>query len=280
MNTIAIDTQTAKPFETYFPAEITEFHTNLNFTNHEEDVFGLVNDLALKCGFDGLIYEYCNNVFAENPDLFMRTNLPSVFLEFEKLMHKRGHVGYGRSHAIRKWTPTVAGSEFSPFYKSYPSQILKFRIANIMTGLKSGFGIPLRSPEKATRAGFAFTSTLKRDEFDKVFKQHAWALHAAAWAAHIRILQHTNENNTNRNLLTGRQRQYLEYLSKGLLDKQIAHEMNISHSAVRKYQYAVAKRLNVKKRNEIINKAIELGILKNPNHLTKCPKHNWDLKIL
>ena len=49
---------------------------------------------------------------------------------------------------------------------------------------------------------------------------------------------------------------YLRYLEKGLLDKQIAHEMGISHSGVRKHQNAVCKKFKVSRRGDIVAEAI------------------------
>lgn len=273
----SVDLENAKPFETVFPEKIVDFHTRLNFTANEEDVFQLMVDLSGQCGFCGVIYEFCPDIFAPQPDHFMRTSLPESFLDLERLASIRTKPGYGRAHCLVKWTPAVSGLEFADYFADYPTQVWKFRLSNMITGLRSGFGIPLRSANSKSRAGFAFASKMRRDEFEVAFRKHGWALHAAAWAAHIRILQHASERNTAPRL-TDRQLTYLHLLAEGLLDKQIAHELNISHSAVRKHQYAVAKRLGVDRRGEIVPTAIRLGLI----HSTTAEKQvdaNWNMKL-
>lgn len=279
MANIKIDIHNAKGFETVFPKALVDFHTAINFTRNEEDVFKLICDLATECGFDSVIYEYCPDIFADDPQIMMRTNLPKPFEALERSSQKNAPKGYGRQHSLEKWTPTVAGISYADYYKDYPTQVWKYRLASIVTGFKSGFGVALRSPDTATRAGMAFASKLDRCDFEKLFYDHGWTLHSSAWAAHIRILQHAAEANSFGRPLTERQMTYLQLLAEGLLDKQIAHKMNISHSAVRKYQYALSARFEVTKRGDIIRRAIELGILKNPLASQNEPNADWDLKI-
>lgn len=279
MNDIKIDIHNTKGFEQVFPEKLTKFHTDINFTKSEEDVFKLISDLSKSCGFDAVVYEYCADIHAENPDLMMRTDLPKAFEALERSAAKQVKKGYSRQHGLEKWTPTVGGLTYAEYYEEYPKQVWKYRLAAIVTGFKSGFGVALRSPDEATRAGIAFASKLDRKEFEILFNKHGWTLHACAWAAHIRILQHAAEAKTVCKPLTSRQKQYLNLLAEGLLDKQIAHQMQISHSAVRKYQYTLCSRFDVTRRADIIQKAIALGILKHPRTYQIKPKAAWDMKI-
>lgn len=204
----------------------------------------------------------------------MRTSLPKSFIALDELAKKKTKPVYGRDLTVLKWTPMIGGSELSEFFSDYPSQVCRFRLSTLMTDLRSGFTIPLRSPNPASRAGFGFLSKMRRGEIELALQEHGWALHSASWAAHIRILQHAVEKKAYRKPLTKRQATYLDLLSQGLLDKQIAHEMGISHSAVRKYQYTLADRLNVSRRVEIIPKAIELGYLKTQS---QKKTHQWQI---
>lgn len=279
MNQITIDLHAPKAFETIFPEELIDFHTQINFTTCEEDVFQLVSALARRCGFDATIYEYCPDIHAAEPDLFMRTDLPRAFEALERSSSRKGHGGYSRMHAREKWTPTVAGHEFADLYSDYPSQVWKYRLAALVSGLRSGFGVALRSSDPASRAGMAFASKLPRAEFESMFREHRLSLYAAAWAGHIRILQHARQAKSPENL-TQRQLHYISLLARGLLDKQIAHEMGISHSAVRKHQYAVTRRLKVERRGEIVPTAIQIGILNDEQKQTDQPSVKWDIKVM
>ena len=276
---LSVDLHHAKGFESVFPEPLIDFHTSLNFTKSEEEVFQLLSALSRQCGFDAIVYEYCPDIHAGKPDLFMRTDLPKAFEALERSAAKQSKLGYSRQHGLAKWTPTVAGYEFADLYSEYPNQVWKYRLAALVSGLRSGFGVPLRSPDPASRAGLGFASKLPRKEFDSLFQAHRFTLYTAAWAGHIRILQHARTR-SNKPSLTGRQLSYLKLLAKGLLDKQIAHALEISHSAVRKHQYAVARRFGVERRNEIVNRAIEYGIIPNPSESENHPSVDWDLRVV
>jgi DNA-binding NarL/FixJ family response regulator len=68
---------------------------------------------------------------------------------------------------------------------------------------------------------------------DKVFKQDA--------------------PNETLNVLSNREKQILDRLSKGLLYKEIAVELFISQETVRKHVYNIYEKLHVKNRAEAIN---------------------------
>lgn len=279
MNEISIDLHNAKGFERVFPNELIDFHTKINFTRTEEEVFELVVQLAEDCGFDAVIYEYCPDIDASEPDILLRTNLPQPFEMLERSAARHAKQGYSRRHALEKWTPTVGGVGYADYFEDYPNQIWKYRLAAALTGFKCGFGISLRSPDASTRAGMAFASRLGREEFEKLFHRHGWTLHSCAWAAHIRILQHAAENISFCKPLTERQLIYLNLLADGLLDKEIAHAMNISHSAVRKYQYALSSRFGVTRRADIIKKGFELGLVKLKQASGAQPNAAWNIRI-
>ncbi|MGB7285648.1 MAG: LuxR C-terminal-related transcriptional regulator [Salaquimonas sp.] len=280
MKHFEIDLHNPKGFETVFPEKLIDFHTKINFTKSEEDVFKLLSDLAKSCGFDAIIYEYCPNIHVKEPDLFMRTDLPKAFEALERSAAKQTKIGYSRLHGRLKWTPTVAGIEYADYYADYSSQVWKYRLAAFLTGFRSGFGVALRSPDPNTRAGIGFVSKLYREDFEKIFNEHLTTLYAAAWAGHIRMLQHAHEEPCKTVKLTERQLTYLQHLATGLLDKQIAHEMGISHSAVRKYQYSLSEKLGVKRRADIITTAINQGLLENPKTSQPEPKARWDMKVV
>ena len=56
------------------------------------------------------------------------------------------------------------------------------------------------------------------------------------------------------NILTKREKEILEMLSKGLVYKEIAHQLNISSETVRKHVYNVYPKLHVSNRVEAVNK--------------------------
>ncbi len=80
-----------------------------------------------------------------------------------------------------------------------------------------------------------------------------------------------SENNTSRNLneheiyispkyLTNRQGEVLEKLYKGLSNKQIAYEMNVTESTVKLHIKSLLRSLNARNRTHAVMNAIRLGI--------------------
>jgi NarL family two-component system response regulator LiaR len=59
--------------------------------------------------------------------------------------------------------------------------------------------------------------------------------------------------------LTQREQQVMKLLARGLLYKEIAQQLEISYSAVHKYQHNIFQKFQVKNRSEAINKWFEIG---------------------
>ena len=155
------------------------------------------------------------------------------------------------------------------------------KLASVTAGLRTGFGVPLRSPNPNSRAGFGFASKMKRAEFVTRLDAYGWSLNVAAWSGHTRILQHQTILERTPVELTERQRIFLQLLVDGLLDKQIAHEMNISHSGVRKYQMVLAKKLGVSSRTQIMSAAMRSGLVDQREISEELrPSGIWDMMVV
>jgi DNA-binding NarL/FixJ family response regulator len=61
-------------------------------------------------------------------------------------------------------------------------------------------------------------------------------------------------DNMNINILSVREKEILELLSKGMMYKEIAQQLNISQETIRKHAYHVYEKLHVSNRVEAINK--------------------------
>ncbi len=62
------------------------------------------------------------------------------------------------------------------------------------------------------------------------------------------------------NIVTNKQIDVIKLINKGLSNKQIAYELNISESTVKVHITNILKRMNCFNRVQMINKAKELGI--------------------
>ena len=275
-----VDLVNLKAFERAFPDMMNEFYTDLNFTESGEEVYQLLVALGRKLGFRAVTYEFCQDVEDENARLFQRSNFSSAFTKLDELLRPHMKIGYGRRHVRDKWTAGVSGHAFSDMFTDHPDYQKKLKVASIIPGFTSGFGFALRSPNPKARAGLVFAGSLPREQVLELAAEHGGTIQAIAWASHIRILQHAAEGRGLGVDLTERQMDYLHWLEQGLLDKQIAHEMGISHSGVRKHQHAVCKKFNVTRRGDIIAAAIRRGVLMEPEIAPDVkPAGLWDIEV-
>lgn len=60
--------------------------------------------------------------------------------------------------------------------------------------------------------------------------------------------------------LSKRQREVLQFIAKGLLNKQIAHELNLSERTVKMHRSILMKRLNVPSAADMVRLAVEAGM--------------------
>ncbi|HET9823699.1 MAG TPA: response regulator transcription factor [Chitinophagaceae bacterium] len=71
----------------------------------------------------------------------------------------------------------------------------------------------------------------------------------------VKTFQQREEPNASIEVLTSRENEILQLLSKGLLYKEIADQLSISTSTVRQHIHRVYEKLHVQNRTEAINKA-------------------------
>ena len=99
---------------------------------------------------------------------------------------------------------------------------------------------------------------MSRKEFDAIWNVHGWTIHAAMLTAHARYSQLFNSEFVVRNKLTEKHKELIRLVGEGLMDKQIAHELDISFSAVRQRLIAVQKKIGVQNRSDLVAVAARL----------------------
>ncbi len=112
---------------------------------------------------------------------------------------------------------------------------------------------------EALNAG-ASSYILKKTEPEKIVESikelHAGGSPMSATIARqlVRIFQNQNKINTEGDVLTKREKEILELLSKGFLYKEIADKTGISFGTVRQHCYRIYEKLHVHNKTEAINK--------------------------
>ena len=268
-----------KPNESVLSSDIVDFLGQINVAENCEDAFEMLIGYSEGCGFPVVIYEYCDDVTNKDQRVFMRSNLPDYFTKLERIFKGKEESMPGRMHAKEHLTPGFAGLEFVDMYEGFPLYPYKMRLAKLLTGLRSGFGVPLRTHNPNARAGLGFGSKLDRQSCEAQVKKHGANLTIAALNTHTKILQLQSQSAARTNF-TPKQIEYLKLLCDGLLDKQISQKMGISHSGVRKYHKTISRKLGVSQRSSIVKETMNLGILSDVPNVAKLHQADiWDMEI-
>jgi DNA-binding CsgD family transcriptional regulator len=142
-------------------------------------------------------------------------------------------------------------------------------------GLEAGVAFPLRMGDPGQAALMTFGGAFSREAFDAILQQHGWTLHAAALSAHTRYTELFKLEFVERNQLTEKQKELLRLVGQGLMDKQIAHLLGISFSAVRQRLATVQQKTGAANRADLAALAMRVGLVADP--LLK--EHGDDLTV-
>lgn len=109
---------------------------------------------------------------------------------------------------------------------------------------------------KAGASGYLLKRTPPRQIIDAVIELHNGGSPMSAAIARklVNLFQQSAPDKNEASLLTNREKEVLELLSKGLLYKEIADQLGISFGTVRQHLYKVYEKLHVQNKTEAINK--------------------------
>ncbi|MEL7116097.1 MAG: LuxR C-terminal-related transcriptional regulator [Pseudomonadota bacterium] len=262
--------------ELYVPPLLREHLIALEATRTSEDVWTLL--LSLAAALDLPIVEYIFATDHRNWEQvqFIRTTVSSDWIPVAQSDPDVRRESAFRTHSIRYLTPYTAGWAYvddmpglSPKRRAFIKEVKE------NFGVNSSFVVPLRMTEPGQAAHIAFGGPQDREVFDELLVEHGWTLHTFALSAHMRYVELFKSEFLGRNQLTDKQKELLQLLGLGLLDKQIAHELGISFSAVRQRLAAVQQKTGTSNRAELAALAMRVGLVADP--LLKS--HGSDLTV-
>lgn len=250
--------------ETFLPKALLNFLLGLERTRSTEDVWQLVLDLAGSMGLDAVDYVYATDFRNWEKAQFIRTTFDSTWLEHVKRFPHIRHTSNFRMHGCRYLTPVKVGLAYVD--RMGPISLEKRRHLELSArmGLEAGLAIPLRMGDPGQAALLAVGGRFDSDSFDQIIDQHGWTLHAAALSAHARYTELFKSEFIDRNELTDKQKELLILVGQGLMDKQIAHHLGISFSAVRQRLAAVQHKTGTLNRADLAALAARAGLVPDP----------------
>lgn len=256
----------AIPAEEYFPARGQHFLRALEATQSSEDVWRLIMALGRDVGLPFIDFISASDWRHWKRTLFVRTSYDGRWLHDINADPELYRGSYFRVHGLHHLTPICIGLEFAADYPTLPPGRIAVLEAAANRGLRAGISIPLRQTAPPSAAMISFIGDHDRSGLLNILKTEAWSLTIAAFAAHQRYLQHFSEEFFTRNGVTDKQRELLEMIGAGQLDKQIAETLGITVSAVRQRLNALMQKTGASNRAELAALAMSLGVLPDPHN--------------
>ena len=265
--------------EQAIPDQLSQFLVDLEATQSSVDVWKMIVALGRSVGLPNIDF-ICANSFANwRKTLFIRTSYDSRWLNDVNQDLDVAKWSYFRSHALEHITPITVGYEFVDSYHKLPESRLEVLREAARRGLRSGFSIPLRQGIPPRAAMISFMGDHPREACEQIINTHGWTLNVAAMNAHQRYMAHFHAEFAERNQITDKQSHLLELIGRGLLDKQIADELNISISAIRQRMETLMRRTGMSNRTELAALAMSMGMLPDPFHGPEGQEYEISIEI-
>lgn len=261
----------AIPAEGFFPERGQRFLRALESTRSALDVWELIKDLGRACDLPMIDFISAADWRDWSRTLFVRTSYDASWLHAYNADPELYRWSYFRSHGLHHLTPICVGYEFVEDYRPLPLARIDVLREAARRGMRAGISIPLRHSAPPSAAMITFTGDHDRADLLKILGQHGWTLTTAAWAAHQRYLLHFGAEFLDRNRITPKQRELLEMVGAGLLDKQIAERLGVSISAIRQRLNALMQKTGTANRAEVAALAMSLGIMPDPLNRPESP---------
>lgn len=254
------------PAEDFFPPRGQRFLRALETTRSSAEVWDLMMELGRTAGLPYIDFISASDWRHWKRTLFVRTSYDASWLHETNQDPNLCRGSYFRVHGLHHLTPICIGLEFAEDYPSLPPERMAVLEAAAARGMRAGISIPLRQTAPPSAAMISFIGNHDRAGLLEILEREAWTLTVAAWAGHQRYLQHFSEEFFERKGVTEKQRELLEMIGAGYLDKQIAKTLGITISAVRQRLNALIQKTGASNRAELAALAMSLGVLPDPHN--------------
>jgi DNA-binding CsgD family transcriptional regulator len=250
--------------ETFVPADLLDFLLRLECTTTTDEVWALILELADRLGLEAVDYVYATDFRDWEKAQFIRTTFDSAWLDHVRRFPHIRHTSNFRMHGCRYLTPVLIGTAYIDDMGPISEEKRNHLALSAAMGMQAGMAIPLRMGDPGQAALLAFGGRFDKAVFDAIVARHGWTLHAAALSAHARYTELFKTEFINRNELTDKQKELLELVGRGWMDKQIAHHLGISFSAVRQRLAAVQHKTGTQNRADLAALAARVGLVPDP----------------
>ncbi|MDA5094818.1 LuxR family transcriptional regulator [Aliiroseovarius sp. KMU-50] len=226
-------------------------------SNSIQTVWQIQRDTVAEFGFDRIIYGYSRfftpNNYGPPEDILILSNHTAEYLK----EYAEGQMYFHAPMAL--WASQNTGScswrwvhENSHLMGERQQEVMKI---NRKLKINAGYTISFPSTTSRTRGVIGLTAEahISQDEVDELWKEHGAAIETLAHVSHLKIISLPIE--TQRQPLTARQREALEWVSDGKTTQDIAVIMGVSPATVEKHLRIAREKLAVDTTAQAVAKA-------------------------
>lgn len=246
------------------PPELLSFLLSLEHATTSEAVWNEMVAFNARLGLTCVDYIYATDFKNWERAQFIRTTFNSEWFEYLKQFPHIRHTSCFRMHAVKYVTPLKYGIAYVDDMGPMSADRRRHLRLSASMGMAAAIAIPLRMGDPGQAGMLGVGGPLTREEFDKIWDEHGWSIHAGMLSAHTRYTELFKAEFVQRNQLTEKHQELIRLVGEGKMDKQIAHELGISHSAVRQRLQTVQERIGVRNRADLAAVAAHLGLVPDP----------------
>lgn len=250
--------------EMFIPTRLQRFLIALEASQSSEEVWQEMVKLYASMDLHTVDYVCATDFRDWKQAQFIRTTYHSSWIDEARRNPNVRKTSYFRTHAVKFLTPIVVGLAYIDVYENVSPERREIIEFTASMGLNAGIGIPLRMNEPGQAGILTVGGDMSRTEFDAILAEHGWTIHASALSAHTRYTELFKSEFVERNQLTAKQRELIQLVGQGLMDKQIAHDLGISVSAVRQRLSVVQSKTGAQNRADLAALATRIGLVPDP----------------
>ncbi len=250
--------------ETFIPERLLRFLVDLEGVTATTEVWDLLVETAARMSLPFVEYTYATDFRNPHRPRFVHTTLEGAWLGWSEVCPDRRETVSFEGHGYEYLTPVTLGVSYFETMGTISAECRQHLMMAAQLGIDAAVAFPLRTGIEGQAAMLSFGGRYTRAEFDDLLTRNGWTLHAMAQSAHLRYTELLKGEIVAQFGLTRKQKELVSLVGLGMMDKQIAHTLGISFSAVRQRLATVQQKTGAQNRADLAALSVRLDLVPDP----------------